>query len=69
MSLGLDLRGGVHFLFEVDLDAAITQRLDVMAADINRKLREERVRRNVRVVGREIRIRVGDAADNHIEIF
>lgn len=63
MSLGLDLRGGVHFLFEVDLDAAVTQRLDVMANDINRKLREERIRRNVRVVGDEIRIRVGDAAD------
>jgi len=63
MSLGLDLRGGVHFLFEVDMDAAITQRLDVIANDLNRKLREERIRRNVRVVGKEVRIRLGDAAD------
>jgi preprotein translocase subunit SecD len=63
MSLGLDLRGGVHFLFEVDMDAAITQRLDVIAKDLNRKLREERIRRNVRVVGNEVRIRLGDAAD------
>jgi len=63
MSLGLDLRGGVHFLFEVDMDAAITQRLDVMANDLNRGLREERIRRNVRVVGDEVRIRLGDAAD------
>jgi preprotein translocase subunit SecD len=63
MSLGLDLRGGVHFLFEVDMDAAITQRLDVMANDINRQLREERIRRNVRVVGDEVRIRLGDQAD------
>lgn len=63
MSLGLDLRGGVHFLFEVDMDAAITQRLDVIASDLNRKLREERIRRNVRVVGDEVRIRVGDVAD------
>ncbi|TDJ42237.1 MAG: protein translocase subunit SecD, partial [Gammaproteobacteria bacterium] len=63
MSLGLDLRGGVHFLFEVDMDAAITQRLDVIAKDLNRTLREERIRRNVRVVGNEIRIRLGDAAD------
>jgi preprotein translocase subunit SecD len=63
MSLGLDLRGGVHFLFEVDMAAAITQRLDVIANDLNRELREERIRRNVRVVGKEVRIRVGDAAD------
>ena len=63
MSLGLDLRGGVHFLYEVDMNAAITQRLDVIANDLNRKLREERIRRNVRVVGDEVRIRVGDAAD------
>jgi preprotein translocase subunit SecD len=63
MSLGLDLRGGVHFLFEVDLDAAIRQRLDVIASDMSRQLRRERIRRNVRVVGGEIRVRVGDAAD------
>jgi preprotein translocase subunit SecD len=61
MSLGLDLRGGVHFLFEVDMDAAITQRLDIIANDINRKLRTERIRRNVRVSGDQIRIRLGDA--------
>jgi len=63
MSLGLDLRGGVHFLFEVDMDAAIAQRLDVIAKDLNRKLREERIRRNVRVVGDEVRVRLGDVAD------
>ncbi|MDP6436584.1 MAG: protein translocase subunit SecD [Gammaproteobacteria bacterium] len=63
MSLGLDLRGGVHFLFEVDMDAAITQRLEVIANDLNRRLREARVRRNVRVVGDEVRVRVGDPAD------
>ena len=36
LSLGLDLRGGVHLLFEVDMDAAISQRLDTIASDINR---------------------------------
>ncbi len=63
MSLGLDLRGGVHFLFEVDLDAAIQQRLEVIANDLNRQLRQERIRRNVRVAGNEVRIRVGDLAN------
>jgi len=63
LSLGLDLRGGVHLLFEVDMDAAITQRLDMIGNDINRRLREERIRRNVRVVDNEVRVRVGDPAD------
>ena len=63
MSLGLDLRGGVHFLFEVDMDAAIEQRLESYAEDFSRLLREERIRRNVRVVGREVRVRLGDPND------
>lgn len=63
LSLGLDLRGGVHLLFEVDMDAAITQRLDMIGNDINRRLREARIRRNVRVVDNEVRVRVGDPAD------
>ncbi len=44
MKLGLDLRGGVHFLMEVDLDAAIAQRLEAYAADIKQMLRKERIR-------------------------
>jgi preprotein translocase subunit SecD len=63
MSLGLDLRGGVHFLFEVDMEAAIAQRLEIISNDLNRRLRDARIRRNVRVVGDEVRIRVSDAAD------
>jgi preprotein translocase subunit SecD len=63
MSLGLDLRGGVHFLYEVDMEKAITQRLDGIRDDINRRLRDERIRRNVRVVGDEIRVRVGKPED------
>jgi preprotein translocase subunit SecD len=63
MSLGLDLRGGVHFLFEVDMEAAIEQRLESYAEDFSRLLREERIRRNVRVVGHEVRVRLGDPDD------
>lgn len=44
MKLGLDLRGGVHFLLEVDMDEAVEKRLNVYASEIKRKLREERVR-------------------------
>ncbi|MBY4675891.1 protein translocase subunit SecD [Marinobacterium arenosum] len=44
MKLGLDLRGGVHFLLEVDLPTAVAQKLENYAAEIKSKLREERLR-------------------------
>ncbi|MFO7647649.1 MULTISPECIES: protein translocase subunit SecD [Halomonas] len=44
MTLGLDLRGGVHFLLEVDMDAALTQRLEVNASAMREQLRSERIR-------------------------
>ena len=44
MKLGLDLRGGVHFLLEVDMDTAVTQRLEATASQIKGELREERIR-------------------------
>ncbi|MCL4779254.1 MAG: protein translocase subunit SecD [Gammaproteobacteria bacterium] len=61
--LGLDLRGGVHFLFEVDIATAIRQRLDSYAGDFNKLLRDNRIRRSISVVGDEVRIRLPDAAD------
>lgn len=44
MYLGLDLRGGVHFLLQVDMNGAITKRLDSMAADLRSFLRSQKVR-------------------------
>lgn len=44
MKLGLDLRGGVHFLLEVDMDTAVTQRLEATSSQIKSELREERIR-------------------------
>jgi preprotein translocase subunit SecD len=44
MKLGLDLRGGVHFLMEVDMAAAVKQRLDVYVSEIKGKLRAEKLR-------------------------
>ena len=44
MKLGLDLRGGVHFLMEVDTKAALTNRQNGTLQDIKRKLREENIR-------------------------
>lgn len=44
MSLGLDLRGGVYFLYEVDMDAAISQALDRYESDFRSMLRDEKIR-------------------------
>ncbi len=44
MNLGLDLRGGVHFLLAVDMEAAIGQALERTADDIRNQLREAKVR-------------------------
>lgn len=44
LKLGLDLSGGVHFLLEVDTEAAVKKRLEVYTSDIKKKLREERIR-------------------------
>lgn len=44
MKLGLDLRGGVHFLMEVDSETAIKNRQNGTVEDIKRKLRDEKIR-------------------------
>ena len=44
MTLGLDLRGGVHFLMQVDMETARSQQLDRFVDDIRAALRDERVR-------------------------
>ncbi|WP_415889386.1 protein translocase subunit SecD [Neptuniibacter sp. SY11_33] len=44
MKLGLDLRGGVHFLLEVDLPKAVTLKLENYASEIKGRLREEKLR-------------------------
>ena len=44
MSLGLDLRGGVHFLMEVDMDAAVRQADLRHVGDVRALLREEKIR-------------------------
>ncbi|ASK19869.1 MAG: protein translocase subunit SecD [Vreelandella alkaliphila] len=64
MTLGLDLRGGVHFLLEVDMDAALTQRLEVNASAMRELLRGERIRyRNTTIDERSLSIAFGSAED------
>jgi preprotein translocase subunit SecD len=63
MYLGLDLRGGVHFLLQIDMQAAITKRIENLAADVRGQLREKGIRHGgVTREGQTIRVRVRDAA-------
>ena len=44
MYLGLDLRGGVHFLMQVDMKAALTKKIDSLAGDARTLLRDKNIR-------------------------
>ncbi|GLR65215.1 protein translocase subunit SecD [Marinospirillum insulare] len=64
VNLGLDLRGGVHFLMEVDMDAAVKQQLEVTASEIRATLRKERLRfRKVAVEAGQIEVLLASAED------
>ena len=63
MYLGLDLRGGVHFLLQVDMQGATTKRLESVAADLRSSLREKNVRHGgLTREGQTLRIRFRDSA-------
>ena len=62
MYLGLDLRGGVHFMLQVDMDAALTKRAESLAGDIRSALREKNIRHGgINRVGQSIEVRARDA--------
>ncbi|MBK6324129.1 MAG: protein translocase subunit SecD [Burkholderiales bacterium] len=63
MYLGLDLRGGVHFMLQVDMQAALSKRAESLAGDIRTTLREKNVRHSgINRNGQTIEIRFKDAA-------
>ncbi|MGL4614495.1 MAG: protein translocase subunit SecD [Shewanella sp.] len=62
MKLGLDLRGGVHFLMEVDMGEAIRKMEEAKMADFRAQLREEKIRyAGIRINGERIEIKFRDA--------
>jgi preprotein translocase subunit SecD len=62
MYLGLDLRGGVHFLLQVDMKGALTKRLDSTAADMRAMLRDKNIRHSgITRDGQSIVIKFRDA--------
>ena len=61
MYLGLDLRGGVHFMLQVDMQAALTKKAESLAGDIRTSLREKNVRHSgINRVGQTIEVRFRD---------
>jgi preprotein translocase subunit SecD len=63
MALGLDLRGGVHFLYQVDLNAAIRQYLTTTESDVRTQLREAKIRNDTRVVGDALQVAILEPGD------
>ncbi|WP_312565764.1 protein translocase subunit SecD [Comamonas sp.] len=63
MYLGLDLRGGVHFMLQVDMDAALTKRADSLAGDLRTMMRDKNIRHGgINRDGQVIEIRLRDEA-------
>src|SRR3990167_9443901 len=63
MYLGLDLRGGVHFMLQVDMQAALAKKAESLSGDIRSTLREKNVRHSgITRNGQTIEIRFRDAA-------
>ncbi|MBX3653863.1 MAG: protein translocase subunit SecD [Ramlibacter sp.] len=62
MYLGLDLRGGVHFMLQVDMQAALTKKTEAFAGDLRFALREKNVRHGgIARNGQSIEIRFRDS--------
>jgi preprotein translocase subunit SecD len=63
MYLGLDLRGGVHFMLQVDMQAALTKKAESFAGDLRLVLREKNIRHGgISRNGQTVEIRVRDQA-------
>jgi preprotein translocase subunit SecD len=63
MYLGLDLRGGVHFMLQVDMQAALAKRAESLAGDLRTSLREKNVRHSgISRNNQTIEVRFKDAA-------
>jgi preprotein translocase subunit SecD len=64
MKLGLDLRGGVHFLLQVDVDSAIKRHVNGFVDGIKSRFREQKIHyRNVSVSGEKLDFRFDSQAD------
>ena len=63
MYLGLDLRGGVHFMLQVDMQAALTKRAESLAGDLRTMMRDKNIRHGgISRDGQAIEVRLRDEA-------
>lgn len=63
MYLGLDLRGGVHFMLQVDMQAALTKKIESLAGDLRSVMREKNIRHaGITRNGQAIQVAFRDAA-------
>jgi len=72
MYLGLDLRGGVHFLLQVDMPAALSKRIDVLVTDTRTLLRDKNLRHSGisrSAQGIEIRFREAETRQKSRELL
>ncbi len=72
MYLGLDLRGGVHFLLAVDMKAAVTKRIEAASGEVRTVLRDKKIRHTgINRVGDtlEISFRNAEDEDNALDIL
>ena len=64
MYLGLDLRGGVHFLMQVDMKSALTKKAEALTGDIRTLLRDKNIRHaGITRDGNDVDVRFRDARD------
>ena len=62
MYLGLDLRGGVHFMLQVDMQAALTKKAESLSSDLRVLLREKNIRHSgITRNGQAIEVRFRDS--------
>ena len=63
MYLGLDLRGGVHFMLQVDMPAALTKKAESLTGDLRTAMREKNLRHaGISRNGQDLELRLRDSA-------
>jgi preprotein translocase subunit SecD len=62
IALGLDLQGGLHLVYEVQVDKAVSDKADRLAAELEEKLRKEKKVKDVKVA------RLGEGAEAHLRV-
>jgi preprotein translocase subunit SecD len=63
MLLGLDLRGGVQLLYQVEFDQAVEQYLETYETNLRQRFRQEDIQHSLEIDGVSLRVGIGEGAD------